>query len=1190
MKTEKMKRMVLTVIVGLVVSGSVWAGWSVPVPVTEVNTNYIEASAFLSFDGLTLYFSGRQSLSHVMRIFAATRSQPSGPFGSPTQILSSTYHVEHPWVSQDNLRMYYANELPSVWVIKVSERASVNDPWSQGATLSEFSGLGSTIHPSLTADELIIVFTSPDMAGGQGSWDLWMASRPDKSSPFGNITNLTQVNSSAKESGSFMTPDGLELYFNSLRNGPIQLFKATRQSLQDPFGMPVHLSFFDLPGGTSYGGAALSSDKKALYLTGAIGGDLGDIYVSYSDSGPGPGPIAHWKLDEGSGAVAYDSAGTNDGTLVNSPIWTTGQIGGALDFDGVDDYVEVPDDTSLRFSQYNSFTISLWSKPLSAGGYLLTKMRTGGSGVFGYQLYRAGSGFRFNCESSVVGQSYVTTTSDAPDGNWHHVTAIYDNKNMEIYFNGQLQDSGTFAYDTGTTTPNNNLSIGVRLYNTIYEGYHNGTIDDIRVYDRALSAGEVEQLYYGSTGDNLLVNGDFETMELISGGWPSTFGDWSGDHSYTLPRYGDVWPYQGSQMLQFSGTSDFGCGADTESQVYQIVDVSAFAGDIAAGKATASASVYFNRLPGDAETDTEFSVDIRAFAGDPCLFPSLQDTGGMHIAEANAFIYTDGDPATWELCEAQLVLPVNTDYVVVGIVATENVYNDLAWPEFDGHCADAASLVMVIEPNVPEPSGVYHVDGVNGSDLNDGLTPQTAFATIQTGINATEDGDTVLVWPGVYTDEIAFWGEAITVKSAADAAVLQTSGGYACSFYYAEGPNTVLSNFVIRDSLYGIYLINGASPTLSNLTIVNNDFGISAFNGSDPDISNCIFWGNKYGDLFRDPVPLEAKYSWFESEVNEPNMPLSGLVSHWKLDEGAGSVAYDSAGNNDGVIYGATWTTGLFGNALDFDGVDDYIEIPEDPSLRDISSEITLMAWVKHESLTTSTPGTNIQRYVSVEPEKGVIRYDPKNDEGFHFYVSVNGSLYELWPNLAPKIDIWYYVAGTYKSGEMNFYIDGVLVVSRTDVTGTLTVAAGAKTFICSPDATATLNGIIDDVRIYDRALSAEEIEQMYEPLTSPMFADVGSGDYHLKSERGRYWPAHSVWVLDDVTSPCIDGGDPNVDPSNEPMPSGGRINMGAYGDTAYASMSEWPIKGDVNNDGRFNFMDIAILLDDWLEELGWAQ
>jgi hypothetical protein len=71
-----------------------------------------------------------------------------------------------------------------------------------------------------------------------------------------------------------------------------------------------------------------------------------------------------------------------------------------------------------------------------------------------------------------------------------------------------------------------------------------------------------------------------------------------------------------------------------------------------------------------------------------------------------------------------------------------------------------------------------------------------------------------------------------------------------------------------------------------------------------------------------------------------------------------------------------------------------------------------------------------------------------------------------------------------------------------------------------------------------------------------PLFVDPENGDYHLRSNRGRYWPEHDVWVLDRVTSPCIDGGDPDAGPLNEPQPNGGRINMGAYGGTAQASLS----------------------------------
>lgn len=76
---------------------------------------------------------------------------------------------------------------------------------------------------------------------------------------------------------------------------------------------------------------------------------------------------------------------------------------------------------------------------------------------------------------------------------------------------------------------------------------------------------------------------------------------------------------------------------------------------------------------------------------------------------------------------------------------------------------------------------------------------------------------------------------------------------------------------------------------------------------------------------------------------------------------------------------------------------------------------------------------------------------------------------------------------------------------------------------------------------------------------TDPLFANPSNGDYHLKSRYGRYSPTQDTWVTDPVSSPCIDAGDPSVSPGRERVPRGGRINMGAYGGTPYASLSGWP-------------------------------
>jgi hypothetical protein len=142
-------------------------------------------------------------------------------------------------------------------------------------------------------------------------------------------------------------------------------------------------------------------------------------------------------------------------------------------------------------------------------------------------------------------------------------------------------------------------------------------------------------------------------------------------------------------------------------------------------------------------------------------------------------------------------------------------------------------------------SMILHVDGSSGRDWNDGHNRANAFATVQKAINLAEDGDTVVVWPGVYQEEIRLKGKAIRLQSAADAAVLTAPRGYALSFYDAEGPETIVSNFVIAGcDPAGVYCNFGASPTLRNLTITGNQAGIVAYGGSNPYIVNSIIWGN----------------------------------------------------------------------------------------------------------------------------------------------------------------------------------------------------------------------------------------------------------------------------------------------------------------------------------------------------------
>jgi hypothetical protein len=481
-----------------------------------------------------------------------------------------------------------------------------------------------------------------------------------------------------------------------------------------------------------------------------------------------------------------------------------------------------------------------------------------------------------------------------------------------------------------------------------------------------------------------------------------------------------------------------------------------------------------------------------------------------------------------------------------------------------------------VESNVPGVT--YHVDGAGGDNGNDGLRKDTAFETIQKGVNTAKDCDTVLVWPGVYNGPVYIVEKAITVKSGDEAAVIDGGFDDAVAFYSWEGKQAILKNFVIQNGFAGVYVYNG-QPELTNLTIVDCYTGIEAEASAEPNISNCIFWGNDY-DLYQ----CQARYSLVEEQISVP-------VAYWRLD----GDANDSVGGNDGIIYGnPVWTSGQVGGALEFDGDGDYVNCGTTFAAVGGSTTKTLMAWVKS---VTSEDGRVITLYRSPGNRcVSISAYgNPATWQGLYRKA---GSATQWLDSGVYMADEWAHVALVQDGPNVNLYINGVSEISASDgIAPTISNPTNADIGGYWNGYGSFFDGSIDEVGIWDRALSAEEIERLYENglagrglAVDPLFADANGGDYHLKSERGRYWVAEDVWVLDEVSSPCIDGGDPTVAPTAERMPNGGRVNMGAYGGTAYASMSEWAPVSDRNRDGIVNFEDYAVLADEWLKTVPWAQ
>ncbi len=140
-----------------------------------------------------------------------------------------------------------------------------------------------------------------------------------------------------------------------------------------------------------------------------------------------------------------------------------------------------------------------------------------------------------------------------------------------------------------------------------------------------------------------------------------------------------------------------------------------------------------------------------------------------------------------------------------------------------------------------------------------------------------------------------------------------------------------------------------------------------------------------------------------------------------------------------------------------------------------------------------------------------------------------------------------------------------------------------------------------DEVSVLDRspvAVRYSDVQGGYEGTgnidVDPLFADADKGDYHLKSQAGRWDVNEEGWTIDEVTSPCIDAGDPISPIGGEPVPNGGIVNMGAYGGTVEASKSyfgkppcEVIIASDINGDCAIDFKDFAIMALHWLDDYG---
>ena len=456
---------------------------------TAVNTANVEACSSISADGLTLYFnSNRPGGYGVSDIYMTTRMTKSAPWEPAMNLgpkVSSSAAEAFPWISADGLELYFSSTRPGGygdWDFWVTKRATRNDAWGDPVNLgpalnSPYTETG----PCLSPDGLLLVFsdyflTSSPRPGGYGSNDMWMSRRASLSAPWQLPMNLgPKMNGPDVDAWPRFSFDGRTLYFFTTSDNwqspiiPIVDFNGDgKVDGKEVLAMAEHWgqnkSLYDI--GLSPMGDGIVDANDLTVLAGHIGQDVND-----------PTLIAHWALEETEGMTAHDSAGSNDAMVLGNAAWQPagGKIGGALAFDGKDDFAR--SGKVVLDPSKGPFSVIAWVKGGATGRVIVSQV----SGTDWLYLNQYGM---LTTDLKSAGRDGKSLTSDAfmIDDQWHRVVLTWDGTNRVLHMDGV-----EVARDTqpNLAASSGNLFIGAGK-NLTPASFWSGLIDDVRVYNRAV--------------------------------------------------------------------------------------------------------------------------------------------------------------------------------------------------------------------------------------------------------------------------------------------------------------------------------------------------------------------------------------------------------------------------------------------------------------------------------------------------------------------------------------------------------------------------------------------------------------------------------------------------------------------------------------------------------------------------------
>jgi parallel beta-helix repeat protein len=834
------------------------------------------------------------------------------------------------------------------------------------------------------------------------------------------------------------TYDGssLKLYINGVLESTVastRVLSTTQPLRLGRDGTPVE--FFDgqIDEFTVYSRALSATEIAATYAAGNTGQTVEKSPL-----------VASFRMDGlTTDAIDGRSMTVNGATLTNS-----GRVGSAYDFDGADDFISTS--YAAEMAPKNAVTVSTWFQADVAKQALLAgTWGSSGTGTGSYTLWQQSDGKIAFSLSDTGSTNNAIISSTLTPGSWHHAVGTFDGDIMRLYIDGTEVSS----YDTAFTSIFDN-GLPFQIGGESATGFFDGKIDEVSLFNRALTAGEITDLYNTFAGTaNVLGNGA-AGVNVNSGSNNVVGGTTATDRNIVSNNVNGVSVGSGVGATTIhgnyigtdvTGTLDFG---NSQRGVY----VTSPSGAVTIGGTTTGAR---NVISGN----NSYGIEI---------------TGGSgHLIQGN--------------------------YIGTDVSGTLDLGNTNA-----GIRLSSGSTGTLVGGATANAGNVISGNDSYGINLNsDGNTIQGNL------IGLTASGDTALS----NTFGIAVWGANNVIGGTTSAARNIISGNTNAGIYFAGASgNSVQGNYIgtdisgtvaIGNGTNGVELVFGASNTIvggsiagagnlisgnsggsgvylngssiNNVTIAGNTIGLNAEGtaalGNQYGVRINGAYGNVVGGSAAGSKNLISGNSLDGVRIENSTGIPAETVAWWKAENSAN----DAIGSNNGtLVNGANYADGTFGRAFSLDGVDDAVAIADSAALQFGSGSFTVEAWVNVSAftgwdtvITKRNEGTNYNGF-----------WIGRDIGSGHWKAGVtSGGNVSILSNSAATTGNATHLMMVIDRGSslLRFYVNGVeQATADISTIGSLNSTSALMIGDVVGGGQA-LNGVIDEAAIYTRALSAAE-------------------------------------------------------------------------------------------------------------------